>query len=58
MDKIISYTKSDLVYEFIGANGEKLIMPIDAVILVDEGDSISIKNTASRKTIGVYTKSS
>ena len=52
--RFISYTKGDAFYEFNGENGEKLIVPSQNVILVDdESGAIAIKNTASRKTIGL-----
>lgn len=51
--KFISYTKTDAYYEFVGENGEKHIVPSTSVVLVDdESGAISVKNTASRKTIG------
>lgn len=52
-----SYTKTDYYYEFVGANGEKYIIPSTDVILVDdESGALSIKNTASRCTIGLVKK--
>lgn len=54
--KFISYNVSDSYYEFIGENNEKYIIPSVDVILVEEGDSISVKNTASRCTIGFLVK--
>lgn len=51
--KFISYTKTDAYYEFVGENGEKYIVPSTDVVLVDdESGAVSVKNTASRKTIG------
>lgn len=48
-----SYTKTDTYYEFVGENGEKYLIPATDVILVeDESCAISVKNTASRCTIG------
>lgn len=52
----IDYSKTDTYYEFTGVNGEKVLIPSVDVILVDEGDSISVKNTASRTTIGYLVK--
>ena len=50
------YTENDNYYEFDGEN-IKEIMPKTAVILVDdESDLLSIKLTASRKTIGLVPK--
>lgn len=55
--KFISYTKTDAYYEFVGENGEKYIVPSTDVVLVDDTSSLlSIKNTASRKTIGTVPK--
>lgn len=52
-----SYTKTDAYYEFIGENGEKYIIPSTDVVLVDDKSNLlSIKNTASRKTIGTVPK--
>lgn len=51
-----SYTQTDAYYEFVGSEG-KLIVPATDVILVDdESGMISIKNTASRCTIGLLKK--
>lgn len=47
------YTKTDAYYEFVGDEG-KLIMPATDVVLVnDDSGAISIKNTASRCTLGL-----
>ena len=55
--KFISFTKTDTYYEFIGENNEKVIVPINAVILVDdESGAIAVKNTASRCVIGYLIK--
>lgn len=55
--RFISYTATDTYYEFIGENGEKYIIPATDVVLVDdESNLLSIKNTASRKTIGTVPK--
>ena len=54
--RFINYTKSDSYYEFVTDNNEKYLIPAIDVILVDEGDSISVKNTASRCTIGYIVK--
>lgn len=53
----VSYTKTDTYYEFVGENGDKLIMPATDVILVDdETGMLAIKSTASRQTLGLYRK--
>lgn len=50
------YTQTDTYYEFVGSEG-KLIMPATDVILTDdESGYISIKNTASRCTVGLLKK--
>lgn len=55
--RFISYTKTDSYYEFVGENGEKYIIPsTDVVIVDDESGALSIKNTASRCTIGYIIK--
>lgn len=47
-------TKTDSYYEFVGENGEKLIIPSTSVILVDDESGMkSIKSTASRATLGL-----
>lgn len=52
-----SYTKTDYYYEFVGANGEKYIIPSTDVILVDDGtNALCIKLIGSRKTIGLAPK--
>lgn len=52
-----SYTKTDAYYEFIGDDGTRHIIPSDDVILVDDGSgAVSVKNTASRCTIGIVMK--
>ena len=52
-----SYTKTDSYYEFVGENGEKMLVPTTDVIIVDdESNLLSIKNTASRCTIGLVQK--
>ena len=52
-----SYTKTDTYYEFVGENGEKMLVPATDVILVDdESNLLSIKNTASRCTLGLVPK--
>lgn len=52
-----SYTKTDSYYEFVGENGEKMLVPTTDVIIVDdESNLLSIKNTASRCTIGLVAK--
>jgi len=53
----ISYTKTDSYYEFITESGTKYLIPVQSVILVDdESGLIAVKNTASRKTIGLLRK--
>lgn len=53
----ISYTKTDTYYEFVGENGQKLIYPVNTIILTDdESGFIAVKNTASRQTIGLLAK--
>lgn len=54
--RFISYTKKDAYYEFVGEDNKKYLIPSADVILVGEGDSISVKNTASRATIGYLVK--
>ena len=50
-------TKTDSYYEFVGENGEKLIMPATDVIIVDdETGMLAIKSIASRQTLGLYKK--
>lgn len=52
-----SYTKTDTYYEFVDTKGNKTLMPTTSVILVDdESNLLSIKNTASRKVIGTVPK--
>lgn len=51
------YTKTDTYYEFVGENGQKLIYPINTIILTDdESGFIAVKITASRQTIGLIKK--
>lgn len=53
----IDFNKTDNYYEFIDGAGGKTIIPTSSVILVDdESGYISIKLTASRKTIGLLKK--
>ena len=52
-----SYTSTDSYYEFTDSNGNKTLMPATSVILVDdESNLLSIKNTASIKVIGTVPK--
>ena len=52
-----SYTKTDSYYEFVGEDGQKLIYPVNTIILTDdESGFIAVKNTASRQTIGLIKK--
>ena len=51
--RYVSYTKTDTYFEFVDEKGNKTLMPATSVILVDDESGIlSIKNTATRKTIG------
>ena len=53
----VSYTKTDTYYEFVGEDGQKLIYPVNTIILTDdESGFIAVKNTASRQTIGLIAK--
>lgn len=53
----ISYTKTDSYYEFVGENGQKLIYPVNTIILTDdESGFIAVKITASRQTVGLLAK--
>lgn len=55
--KFVSYTKSDTAYTFIGENGEKMIVPVKDIILVDDNSgAIAVKNTASRCVLGYLNK--
>ena len=55
--KFVSYTKTDAYYEFIGEDGEKVIIPATDVVMVDdESNLISVKLIASRKVIGIVPK--
>lgn len=50
-------TQTDAYVELTTDNGEKHIIPANDVILVDDNSGyVSIKNTASRKTIGLLKK--
>ena len=51
-----SYTNNDSYYEFVGDEGKMLIPSTDVVLVDDESGYISIKNTASRCTIGLLRK--
>lgn len=55
--RFVNYTKTDSYYEFTGENGEKMLIPSTDVILIDdESGAITVKNTASRCTIGYLIK--
>lgn len=54
--KFNTYSKTDTYYEFLGDNGLKVLCPINSVILVDDGATISVKTVGSRKTIGYIVK--
>lgn len=47
------YTKTDSYYEFVGSEGKLIIPATDVVLVDDESGLISIKNTASRCTVGL-----
>lgn len=52
-----SFSKDDNSYTFNGQNGEKMIVPICDIILVDdESGAITVKNTASRCVLGYFYK--
>lgn len=52
-----NYTKNDSFIEFVESNGNKHIYATNVVIFVDDSDDyISIKLTASRKTVGLLKK--
>lgn len=52
-----SYSKTDTYYEFVGEDGQKLLYPVNSIILTDdESGMIAVKNTASRQTIGLVKK--
>ena len=54
--RFISYTVTDTYYEFVGENGEKMLIPSTNVILVDDGNSITVKTTGGRATVGYLVK--
>lgn len=55
--KFSSYNKSDNYYQFNGDGGLTLVIPIDKIILVDDGSNLlSIKLIATRKVIGIVPK--
>lgn len=55
--KFTSYTKTDTYYEFIGENGEKVIIPaVDVILVDDESGAVTVKNIASRCVVGYYLK--
>ena len=52
-----TYNQTDTYYEFVGADGQKLIYPVSSIILTDdESGFIAVKNTASRQIIGLLAK--
>lgn len=52
-----SITKSDAYIELAKGDDEKMILPSNSVIFVDdESGYVSVKNTASRKVIGIIPK--
>ena len=52
-----SYTKTDSYFEFVGENDEKYLIPATDVVLIDdESGAVTVKNTASRCTIGYFIK--
>lgn len=55
--KFTSYTKTDTYYEFVGENSVKYLIPANHVLLIDdESGAITVKNTASRCTVGYLIK--
>ena len=48
-----SYTQTDAYYEFVGDEGKLIVPSTDVVLVDDESGFISIKNTASRCTVGL-----
>ena len=55
--QFVNITKTDTYYELTGVNGEKVLMPATDIILVDdESGAITVKNTASRCSIGYMVK--
>ena len=47
-------TKTDTYIELSDANGNKMLIPTTAAIIVDdESNSLSVKTTGSRKTIAL-----
>lgn len=54
--KFDNIVKTETYIELQGENGYKMLMPASATIFVDESDSISVKTTGSRKTIGYQAK--
>lgn len=52
-----SITKGDAYVELTTEKGEKHIIPNNSVIFVDDDSNfVSVKNTGSRKTIGLIPK--
>lgn len=52
-----SYTLENDCYTFVAENGDIVMMPAATTILVDDNSGVvSIKNTASRKTVGLLKK--
>lgn len=55
--KINSITKTETYVELTGDNNYKMLMPTSSAILIDDNSgAISVKSTASRKTIGYANK--
>lgn len=55
--KFISVQKNATNYVFTGENGEKVVTPKVTTVLVDDNSGIvTVKDTASRSTIGYYIK--
>ena len=54
--KINSITKTETYIQLDCADNVQMLMPASATIFVDESDSISVKTTGSRKTIGYQAK--
>ena len=50
--QFISFTKNASYYEFETEFGGKYIVPVNAVIIIEEDGMKLVKTIASRKTIG------
>lgn len=57
MDIYSHYDKTESYYEFYNDDGKTMIVPTSNIVLIDdESGFLSIKNTASRCTIGLVPK--